>query len=85
MTTDHDLLAKIDEKALPLNFQLGYGVRLNKAQTLEVKDNNKALLNALRAVVELHKPEPTRDYCLEGANYVPYPCPTIQAIEKELG
>jgi hypothetical protein len=36
--------------------------------------------NALRAVVELHKPEtPTWCVCDE-----PYPCPTIQAIEKEL-
>ena len=40
---------------------------------------------ALRAVVELHKPEenggPAR--CrVDGSHY---PCPTIQAIEKELG
>ena len=49
---------------------------------------------ALRAVVELHKEIPSR-----GANYpahfpsapdcaecsLNYPCPTIQAIEKELG
>jgi len=48
---------------------------------------------ALRAVVELHKPIPTHGYenylggkaekcelCLD----VRYPCPTIQAIEKEL-
>ena len=44
------------------------------------------LSNALRAVVELHKP---RDY--KGENWCigcnadfHYPCPTIQAIEKEL-
>ena len=51
------------------------------------------LSNALRAVVELHKEIPSR-----GANYpahfpsapdcaecsLNYPCPTIQAIEKEL-
>jgi hypothetical protein len=42
---------------------------------------------ALRAVVELHKPD---DYCCPvcGPSLdicgVEYPCPTIQAIEKEL-
>ena len=49
---------------------------------------------ALRAVVELHKPEYgdfvdddiTCDHCgqLNSAAMVVYPCPTIQAIEKEL-
>jgi hypothetical protein len=43
--------------------------------------------SALRAVVELHKP--SKDKCWEcsfplDSIYVPYPCPTIQAIEKEL-
>ena len=43
---------------------------------------------ALRAVVELH--HPSKKYCWEcsfplDSIYVPYPCPTIQAIEKELG
>ena len=48
-------------------------------------------MNALRAVVELHKPvahngftlilKKFRDYCNCGENL---PCPTIQAIEKEL-
>ena len=42
---------------------------------------------ALRAVIELHKP--SKDKCWEcsfplDSIYVPYPCPTIQAIEKEL-
>ena len=55
--------------------------------------------NALRAVVELHKPFETTppweyvkymacDACEswtnDGAYFLPYPCPTIQAIEKEL-
>ena len=45
---------------------------------------------ALRAVVELHKPEPLDergDVCLTCCPdlLVLYPCPTIQAIEKELG
>lgn len=58
------------------------------------------LANALRAVVELHKPyvpmdNETGDYsvlaycnCSKAFNQqdvVLYPCPTIQAIEKELG
>ena len=55
------------------------------------------LVLALRAVVELHKPHtvwvnfegtPIQDcdHCgqLNSAEDVPYPCPTIQAIEKEL-
>jgi hypothetical protein len=40
-------------------------------------------MQALRAVVELHKLEtesPKCNVCKEG-----YPCPTIEAIEKELG
>ena len=49
-------------------------------------------MQAIRAVVELHKPvahngftlifKKFRDYCNCGEMY---PCPTIQAIEKELG
>ena len=47
-------------------------------------------MSALRAVVELHKPDSTRgcnaceQWTNEGAYQLPYPCPTIQAIEKEL-
>jgi len=42
---------------------------------------------ALRAVVELHKPEQGWCGCASGDPYLDsnYPCPTIQAIEKELG
>ena len=45
--------------------------------------------SALRAVVELHKPEPLDergDVCLTCCPdlLILYPCPTIQAIEKEL-
>ena len=45
--------------------------------TLELKYRN-----VIRAVVELHKPEKCGDCCItcDGG----YPCPTIQAIEKEL-
>ena len=43
---------------------------------------------ALRAVVELHKPVETNYIDIEtctGCEEAEYPCPTIQAIEKELG
>jgi hypothetical protein len=45
-----------------------------------------ALANALRAVVELHKPvfNGVNTLCYCGAEGF-YPCPTIQAIEKEIG
>ena len=58
-------------------------------------NNEKAYMeNALRAVVELHKPVKDEwiDYVTCAACRVPmddyysvtYPCPTIQAIQKEL-
>ena len=54
-------------------------------------DNFHIHKNALRAVVELHKPQEIRllsgeiemTYCYE-CDGIDYPCPTIQAIEKEL-
>ena len=56
---------------------------------------NTNLVLALRAVVELHKPELIESgkesiFICETCNPEwfwenPYPCPTIQAIEKELG
>lgn len=47
---------------------------------------------ALRAVVELHRPQEIRllsgevadTYCYECEQLIDYPCPTIKAIEKEL-
>ena len=48
---------------------------------------------ALRATVELHKPtnfilrndEVVEQWCTaDGSHLVPYPCPTIKTIEKEL-
>lgn len=56
-------------------------------------DYDYKLINALRAVVNLHKPsDPIWSdgfVVCEICNYEyhrsePYPCPTIQAIEKEL-
>ena len=43
---------------------------------------------ALRAIVELHKPDiyETCVECTRGISpSISYPCPTIQAIKKELG
>jgi hypothetical protein len=39
---------------------------------------------ALRVIVELHKPYKVNDVYLCDAEPLAYPCPTIQAIEKEL-
>jgi hypothetical protein len=55
---------------------------------------DKDAWSALRAVVELHKPvqsymfdEEACSHCSseEDRSEILYPCPTIQAIEKELG
>ena len=61
------------------------------------KDNSDVyvedVVTALRAVVELHKPknyilkegEVTEQWCTgDTETLTKYPCPTIQAIEKEL-
>lgn len=50
-------------------------------------DGGHYIAKALRAVVELHKPtEEGMCDCGSGDPYLDYeyPCPTIQAIEKEL-
>jgi hypothetical protein len=74
--THDELLAKIDS--------LTYMLMEN-----EVPSGYKAL----RSVVELHKPifhpdikgiERCFSMCDVAGQYVNYPCPTIQAIEKEL-
>ena len=42
---------------------------------------------ALRAVVELHKPRTDEAVCIRCSKtgfWIAYPCPTIQAIEKEV-
>lgn len=84
--THDELLAKID---------------IWKFQTKGYDDTYEVhgILNALRAVVELHKPFETTppweyvkymacDACeswtTDGAYFLPYPCPTIKAIEKKL-
>ena len=58
--------------------------------TSESADIGGAVIKALRAVVELHKPNlipnwvPTEDEFICWCAHI-YPCPTIQALEKELG
>jgi len=78
--THDELLVEIDIQLrhLPSYFNAG--------------DKTIAGMKALRAVVELHKPlnslwhkQTICESCQEGNDYpIDYPCPTIQAIEKEL-
>jgi hypothetical protein len=58
-----------------------------------VQTQGGPVYQALRAVVELHKPknyiikglEVTESWCTaDSESLTPYPCATIQAIEKEL-
>jgi hypothetical protein len=58
--------------------------RLDNRIIDEESDTNNYL--ALRAVVELHKPNKYNlcEICRWYMNKHKYPCPTIQAIEKEL-
>ena len=66
--------------------------KINPSNTTD-QETYLAPYNALRAIVELHKPLNSLWYkqticesCQEGNDYpITYPCPTIQAIEKELG
>ena len=55
------------------------------ADITEQKHEGKAI-KALRAVIELHKPDDEGDClnCLTNLAWRNYPCPTIQVIEKEL-
>ena len=63
--------------------------RLDQLESYHISD---PALNALRAVVELHKQKSSeyfdKDVCLACSPdidiYEYYPCPTIQAIEKKL-
>ena len=73
--THDELLAKIDEEG---EFLVQYF------------DSKPIVHSAIRAVVELHKPDSTggcnacEQWTNEGAYQLPYPCPTIQAITEEL-
>ena len=74
-----ELLAKINDVGHSVEY--GHGIDTSRI----VKQ-----LSALRAVVELHRVQPTTipgdpkcDAC-SGLDWEDYPCPTIQVIEKEL-
>ena len=61
---------------------------LEQIQTFGSDESYGALQLALRAVVELHKPSGGGSNFCYACSFeleIPYPCPTIQAIEKELG
>jgi hypothetical protein len=73
--TREELLAKIDKLET-------FDERLEMTEAFRA-------VKILRAVVELHKPEMmiSSSYCVEctiNLETIIYPCPTIQAIEKEL-
>ena len=76
--THDELLAKINEKE-PGTLTYSNG---------ELFHSTRRLISwqlALRAVVELHKPqEKLPNTCQECDYYGDWPCSTIQAIEKEL-
>ena len=69
--THKELLAKIDEK-----------IESVESMSLIIAVSWRAL----HAVVKLHKPneEGFCSACFVSVVHFPYPCPTIQAIEKEL-
>ena len=80
--THSEIIAKMDD------FNIGLSNGFGDAKTLV------HFVNALRAVVELHKPEEFENgpddyklvcsHCQLGVIGEAYPCETIQAIEKEL-
>lgn len=60
--------------------------KISQTARLAGRESETKYFNALRAVIELHKPyHLSCSHCIniEGG-YMSYPCPTIQAIEKEL-
>lgn len=67
-------------------------IEINRRLEVALYNGDPQSIHALRAVVELHKPELHQNDNVEGCvqcssfsyRYVEYPCPTIQAIEKEL-
>ena len=84
--THDELLEKINEEIQPCGTETHF-----KCKSLE----ENLPWKALRAVVELHKPIwtfpegsnnsiPICLQCRDGEFESDYPCPTIQAIEKEL-
>ena len=91
MTTDHDLLAKL-KAGLASSLRRDLDCQKIMEYDSYVSIETQSLKSNI-AVVELHKPtlnyhiQPNIDYCYQcqdGTPDEPYPCRTIQAIEKEL-
>jgi hypothetical protein len=81
--THDELIAKINHRKIT-NQHLVKDLTIQQAKALI------APLIVLRAVVELHKPNPEGDECSYcgwecGGELVSFPCDTIKTIEKELG
>jgi hypothetical protein len=69
-------------------------IEINRRLDVALYNGDAQSIHALRAVVELHKPDKEGlcamncvDVDDDGYSWtqVRYPCPTIQAIQKELG
>jgi hypothetical protein len=64
-------------------------IEINRRLDVALYNGDAQSIHALRAVVELHKPIEGYEHlcgaCWFGDGMMAYPCPTIQAIEKELG
>ena len=58
-------------------------IEINRRLDVAYYNGDPQSMRALRAVVELHKPYDWHPGCAQ-CGYYQYPCPTIQAIEKEL-
>ena len=59
-------------------------VEINRRLDVALYNGDAQSIHALRAVVELHKMVETINKVLCEDCVTDYPCPTIQAIEKEL-
>ena len=79
--THDELLAKIDTDQ-ELTAYINAGL-INGDITINTGRQHWFQSNALRAVVELHKPKDKKKFCKTCGKF--YPCSTIQVIEKELG
>jgi hypothetical protein len=76
--THDELLTKVNKEVEAAEFESACG-----------DGNDPRVARALRAVVELHEPSKIPDWVPTENEYMcwcahVYPCPTIQAIEKEL-
>jgi hypothetical protein len=63
-------------------------IEINRRLDVALYNGDPQIAHALREVLELHKPMEGNEHlcsaCWFGDGMMAYPCPTIQAIEKEL-